>query len=103
MFEIFHFVFDASVALYVYIMRRNSVTMERVNNLEKNAGDRFESNTDRLARLETTIQHAVKPDDLAEIYAEMRHLSHDVATMAGEIGAIKNTMTMINQHLIDRG
>ena len=99
-FEVFHFVFDTAVAVYVYIANKNKATNERIDQIAKTVDERLGGHSDRLARLEEASDASPTHKDLGELHTRINSLSTGVSTMAGEMKSMHHTLQLIQQHLL---
>lgn len=100
LFEVFHFAFDTAVALYVYLANKNKATNERIDRITRSVDERFGAHSDRLARLEEAAEFLPTHDDLGDLHTRINSMSDNVSSMAGEMKGMRNTLQLIQQHLM---
>ncbi|WP_027366946.1 DUF2730 family protein [Desulfocurvibacter africanus] len=57
----------------------------------------------RLSRVESDSSHAPRHGDLSKIYERLNAVAGTVADQGGELRAIRRSLDLINQHLLNKG
>ncbi len=113
-FDIAQFVLTGMIAVYVWISKRDSVNNKRftvlekdlstsLDDLEKKVDARMDNHSERITKVETECDHAPSHADLGQVYDRINEVSDQVANLTGGMEALKRSVDMIHQHLLNEG
>lgn len=99
-----------AVGIYVFLSNRNRVTHDRISRMRSEVDERMDDHGERIAELAGICAHHPKHGDLSKVYDRIKDvdstvadLGAGVADLKGEVKGMSNTLTLINQHLINQG
>ncbi len=98
-----------AVGAYVWFVNRDRVTHSRITVLEQTVDKRLDGAEARLAKVEADCGHLPKHGDLARVYdringvaGKVGDVGSAVSELGGEMRAMRRSIDLINQHLINR-
>lgn len=89
--DIGQWVFNAIVALYLWLHRRNQATVEQVDQNEKD-----------ILELRVGLKTLPSQNQIAGMTREIKTLIGEVGEMKGRLGGINRAVDLMNEHLINK-
>ena len=100
--DISQVVLTAAIGIYVWVVNRTRVNAARIRKLEDDIDERLDGHDDRLARIESAIEHGPKREDFGRIYARLDEVVQTMSRIEGENQALASNVGLIHQHLLER-
>lgn len=63
----------------------------------------IEQLSERVGKLEADVSHLPDHDDIGALHDKVNGVSNIVSTISGQLASVNNTLTLINEHLINGG
>lgn len=100
--DLLEFIAVSGISLYLYISRKHQVTVDRLEAFRDEVDRRLEAHGNRLTRVEESISHGPTHDDVAHVHRRLDDVGQKLADLAGEFRAVRRTLELISQHMLDR-
>lgn len=94
---------SAAVWLYVRYGDRNAQIDKRFADLSEDIDRRMDEQDRDIHRLRGLAERAPTHADLAQVYEKINQTAHSVATMAGEMRGMNDTLRLILSRVAQRG
>lgn len=92
---------NAAIGIYVWISNRQRVTVERINQLERDVDSRLDIHSDRLTRVEVSAGAAPTHDDLKRLHQRLDSVNGELQNLTGQFKTTNNTLILIHEYLLN--
>ncbi len=89
---------SVAAALYARMAHKDRVTSERIEAVNEH----LDQHADRLAIIETRLQHLPTHQDMALIHEKVNELNRCVSRVEGEFKQMNHGVRLIHQHLLQK-
>ncbi|HWO99174.1 MAG TPA: hypothetical protein VNL74_00900 [Methylococcus sp.] len=107
-FEVFVFVWNLAIGLYLWFGRSQKDVIDRIERFEEAVDQRLDAydqkcqlKQERIARLEQQMKETPTHDDLGQIYDRMNHIAGDVREMKGVLDGTARSVDRIHRYLLE--
>jgi hypothetical protein len=91
------------LGLYVWISNKSRVNTERIERLENAIDARLDTHVERLVKVESAVRFGPSHQDLTHIHQRMDETAAAMNSLAGEFRAVRGTLDLIHQYLLNEG
>lgn len=98
-FSVGQWVFNAAIALYLWISRKHTATLGKVEELACRMNDSEKT----LIRVCTELDNLPGQQDFRELRKEITELTGELSEARGKLTVIDRTFSLINEFLINEG
>ncbi len=102
-FEVIVFCFNVALWLYVWRSNKDKATVDRIERLEEKHSRELTQLRQTIAAMDSRLVQAIGHADLAPIYNRLKDIGESFAEMSGEFRAVKHQLTLIQEHLMNKG
>lgn len=100
-FEILQAIVTVALWLYVRGVNKHRATVEHIDKLEDVMAERIDGHEHRITRVEESIRHAPKHEDLGSVYRRIDELSGAVRELVGVMGGVQRSLARVEDKLMD--
>lgn len=93
-------IFAVGSCILGWLFRRLHVLGSRIHNLDEDTDGRMDGHEQRLAAIESAIEHGPKKDDFRRIYERLEQVGESVARIEGSEKAMARNINLIHEHLL---
>lgn len=96
----FFYMIAGSIAGWVIVKQR--ATQDDLDELRKEGNAQLSGYGARLTRLEEEVRHAPTHTDLGAVYEKLNEMNGELQKASGSMEGMRQQLSMINQHLMDK-
>lgn len=100
--NIAQFVMLIALAAYTYLGDQTKATSSRVAALETDLTDKYEEHSERISRLEVSVDGQLTHKDLADLYESINKLAATVNQLVGETKLQSDCLRMMINNMVNR-
>ena len=87
----------------LWINRKNQVTADAVAQWEHKVNDRIDHSQLEIAKIQTKLQNMPEFRNMEEMNERIHGVDNRLSTVVGQLHGIEKKLSMIDQHLMNKG
>ena len=103
LFQVLTFLMTGGIGIYVYLSNKDKVTNDRIGKLEEDIDTKFDTYSERIAKLEATSETAPDHADISKVYDSINQLAATVNQLVGENRGQSDTLKLILNQITAKG
>lgn len=97
---LFQFLVTGGLAVWVGVIARTRLNAKRIREHEDAVDARLDNVERMLVRLEERTKHAPDSESVGKLHARLDELSSTTAKLTGAVGAWKESLALVHEHLL---
>jgi Protein of unknown function (DUF2730) len=96
-------VINLGLGAYLFWERHDESIKKRLDKMDSEVDARLDNHASRVAKIEARMEVLPSHDNLGDLHDRINDVSSGMNTMTGELTGIKSTLSLIHNHLLNRG